>query len=158
MIDRLYENGVRFSNAYSACLICIPARRSLTTGTSPHTHGDRTFREHLPMDVDNILPQSVSIADAERIPDDVLILPNIPYGLPRPSEIDLSTRQSGDYLEIHGLFYLWPADLLQLVNHAIPPHPKSPDGVCFAGTVEQSQRTAAGNKSTGRGDRPIGRF
>jgi hypothetical protein len=44
----------------------------------------------------------------------------------RPSEIDLSTRQSGDYLEIHGLFYLWPADLLQLVNHAIPPHPKSP--------------------------------
>jgi creatinine amidohydrolase len=35
---------------------------------------------HLPMDVDNMLPRSVSIGAAERLPDDVLIMPNIPYG------------------------------------------------------------------------------
>jgi arylsulfatase A-like enzyme len=48
-IDRLCENGVRFSQAYSSCPICIPARRSLMTGTSPRTHGDRTFKEKMPM-------------------------------------------------------------------------------------------------------------
>lgn len=42
-IDQLARNGVRFTNAYAPTPICIPARRSLMTGTSPRVHGDRTF-------------------------------------------------------------------------------------------------------------------
>ena len=49
-LDQLAANGVKFTNAYSACPVCIPARRGLMTGTTPRTHGDRTFNETLPMD------------------------------------------------------------------------------------------------------------
>ena len=48
-LDTLARSGVRFPNAYSECPVCIPARRSLMTGTSPRTHGDRVFKETLPM-------------------------------------------------------------------------------------------------------------
>ncbi|MHB0935080.1 MAG: sulfatase-like hydrolase/transferase [Armatimonadota bacterium] len=48
-LDALCENGVRFSEAYSAAPTCIPARRALMTGTTARTHGDRTFREREPM-------------------------------------------------------------------------------------------------------------
>ncbi len=44
-LDQLVRNGVRFASAYSESPICIPARRSLYTGTSPRTHGDRVFRK-----------------------------------------------------------------------------------------------------------------
>lgn len=43
-LDQLARNGVRFSNAYTECPICIPARRTLMTGVPPRTHGDRTFK------------------------------------------------------------------------------------------------------------------
>jgi arylsulfatase A-like enzyme len=49
-LDQLAANGVRFNNAYSACPMCIPARRGLMTGTTPRMHGDRIFNETLPMD------------------------------------------------------------------------------------------------------------
>lgn len=42
-IDAIARNGVRFTRAYSECPICIPARRTLMTGTTPRTHGDRIF-------------------------------------------------------------------------------------------------------------------
>ena len=48
-LDTLARSGVRFPNAYSECPVCIPARRSLMTGTTPRTHGDRVFKETLPM-------------------------------------------------------------------------------------------------------------
>ncbi len=48
-LDTLAQNGVRFSNCYSTCPVCIPARRTLMTGTSPKTHGDRIFQTELPM-------------------------------------------------------------------------------------------------------------
>jgi len=48
-LDELARSGVRFSNAYSECPVCIPARRTLMTGTSPRTHGDRDFGETQPM-------------------------------------------------------------------------------------------------------------
>jgi len=40
-IDRMAMNGVRFSNAYSACPVCVPARRTLMTGLSARGHGVR---------------------------------------------------------------------------------------------------------------------
>ena len=49
-LDQLAANGTRFSRAYSACPVCIPARRALMTGTTSRTHGDRNFNETLAMD------------------------------------------------------------------------------------------------------------
>lgn len=46
-LDRIAANGTRFPNAHSECPICIPARRSLMTGTSPRVHGDRVFQPAL---------------------------------------------------------------------------------------------------------------
>jgi arylsulfatase A-like enzyme len=48
-IDQLARVGTRYTQAYAACPICIPARRSIMTGTSPRTHGDRIFQPALPM-------------------------------------------------------------------------------------------------------------
>lgn len=38
-LDRLSEAGARFSNAYSVCALCSPARASIYTGVYPHRHG-----------------------------------------------------------------------------------------------------------------------
>ena len=43
-LDQLAANGVRFTNAYAECPVCIPARRTLMTGTPPRVHGDRVFK------------------------------------------------------------------------------------------------------------------
>lgn len=43
-LDQLAANGIRFPRAYAECPICIPARRSMMTGTSPRVHGDRVFQ------------------------------------------------------------------------------------------------------------------
>lgn len=48
-LDQLARNGVQFTNAYTECPVCIPARRTLITGANPRTHGDRVFAERLPM-------------------------------------------------------------------------------------------------------------
>lgn len=48
-LDRLAKEGVEFSNMFSECPVCIPARRSLMTGTTPKTHGDRVYSDRMPM-------------------------------------------------------------------------------------------------------------
>ncbi|MCB1022547.1 MAG: sulfatase-like hydrolase/transferase [Bryobacterales bacterium] len=48
-LDELARSGVRFTNAYGECPVCIPARRTLMTGSSPRAHGDRDFGETKPM-------------------------------------------------------------------------------------------------------------
>ncbi|XDZ64442.1 sulfatase-like hydrolase/transferase [Alphaproteobacteria bacterium LSUCC0226] len=48
-LDQIARNGIRFTRAYSECPICIPARRTLMTGTTTRTHGDRVFRKSQPM-------------------------------------------------------------------------------------------------------------
>lgn len=47
-LDQMARNGVHFPNAHSECPICIPARRTLMTGTAPRGHGDRIFQPALP--------------------------------------------------------------------------------------------------------------
>jgi arylsulfatase A-like enzyme len=42
-LDHLARLGTRYPLAYSECPVCIPARRTLMTGTAPRTHGDRVF-------------------------------------------------------------------------------------------------------------------
>ena len=49
VLDELARCGVRFTNAYAECPVCIPARRTLQTGLSPRSHGDRIYKEKLPM-------------------------------------------------------------------------------------------------------------
>jgi arylsulfatase A-like enzyme len=51
-LDALARAGTRFTRAYSECPICIPARRSLMTGTTPRRHGDRVFQPALTMPTD----------------------------------------------------------------------------------------------------------
>lgn len=48
-LDEFCRSGVRYSHAYSECPVCIPARRTLMTGVSPRTHGDRQFKVQEPM-------------------------------------------------------------------------------------------------------------
>ena len=48
-LDYLANNGVRFENCYSECPVCIPARRTMMTGLSPKTHGDRVYSDRMEM-------------------------------------------------------------------------------------------------------------
>lgn len=48
-LDQLARNGCRYTRSYSECPVCIPARRTLMTGTTCRTHGDRHFDETLRM-------------------------------------------------------------------------------------------------------------
>ena len=48
-LDELARSGTRYTNCYAECPVCIPARRTLMTGTTPRTHGDRVFKETLLM-------------------------------------------------------------------------------------------------------------
>ena len=48
-LDELARNGVRLTNHYSENPVCLGARRSIMTGTTPRTHGDRVFNPKLPM-------------------------------------------------------------------------------------------------------------
>ena len=57
-LDQIAKNGVRFQNAYSECPVCIPARRTIMTGTTPRTHGDRTFQITAPMPELPTMPQT----------------------------------------------------------------------------------------------------
>ena len=59
-LNELSACGTRFTNAYSECPVCIPARRSLMTGMSPRGHGDRTFNDQLRM------PDAKTMAQAFR--------------------------------------------------------------------------------------------
>ena len=51
-LDRLAASGTRYSRAYSETPVCIPARRSIMTGTSPRVHGDRVFQAAATMPAD----------------------------------------------------------------------------------------------------------
>ena len=57
-LNELAMNGIHFTNCYSECPICVPARRTLMTGLKPKTHGDRVFNETLPMPPVKTLAQS----------------------------------------------------------------------------------------------------
>lgn len=62
-LDQLAKNGVRFTNCFSTCPVCMPARRSLMTGTFPRTHGDRAFTEKMLMP-DDITSMAQAFRDA----------------------------------------------------------------------------------------------
>jgi choline-sulfatase len=49
-MDLLASEGVRFSNAFTVCPICMPARASFVSGLYPHNHGMWTNVGQLPAD------------------------------------------------------------------------------------------------------------
>ena len=55
-IAQMARNGVHFTRAYSACPVCIPVRRTLLTGQTSRTHGDRVFNEYLEMPDPSTVP------------------------------------------------------------------------------------------------------
>ncbi|MCC7490904.1 MAG: sulfatase-like hydrolase/transferase [Fimbriimonadaceae bacterium] len=57
-LDQLARNGRRYPRAYSECPICIPARRTLMTGLSPRSHGDRVYRDQVLLPEVTTLPQA----------------------------------------------------------------------------------------------------
>ena len=59
-IDQVARNGIYFKHAYSESPICIPARRSLMTGTTSRTHGDRIFNKS------GFMPSFPTIAESFR--------------------------------------------------------------------------------------------
>lgn len=59
-LNEISACGVRYTNAYSECPVCIPARRTLMTGQSPRSHGDRVFNDQLDM------PDVTTLAQAFR--------------------------------------------------------------------------------------------
>lgn len=61
-IDEIARNGLVFDNCYSSCPVCIPARRSLMTGTFPKTHGDRVYSDTMKMPEMTTLAQAFSEA------------------------------------------------------------------------------------------------
>ena len=48
-LDRMAKEGVRFTNAFTCCPLCSPARTSFLTGTYPHTHYCMTNTNMHPM-------------------------------------------------------------------------------------------------------------
>lgn len=48
-LDYLARTGIRFNRFYSTCPVCIPARRSMMTGLTHRSHGDRVYSDRLPM-------------------------------------------------------------------------------------------------------------
>ena len=59
-LDEIALGGVRFTNMYSESPVCIPARRTLMTGMTPRSHGDRVFNDTLRM------PDATTLAQAFR--------------------------------------------------------------------------------------------
>ncbi len=47
-LDQLADNGIRFTNCYSECPVCVPARRTLMTSLNPRAHGMQ-MNAHAPM-------------------------------------------------------------------------------------------------------------
>ncbi|MEQ4210306.1 sulfatase-like hydrolase/transferase [Actinopolymorpha sp. B9G3] len=59
-LDTLAQGGVRFSRAYSECPMCVPARRTLMTGATARSHGDRI------MDQAGLMPDLPTLAQTFR--------------------------------------------------------------------------------------------
>ena len=66
-IDQLARDGVIYTNCYSTCPVCIPARRSLMTGMSPRSHGDRVYSDRMKMPEAKTLAQAFSDAGYQTV-------------------------------------------------------------------------------------------
>jgi arylsulfatase len=56
-LDELAGNGVSFTSAYSSCPTCIASRASLFTGLCPSAHGRLGYKDSIPWNYSNMLPE-----------------------------------------------------------------------------------------------------
>lgn len=61
-LDTLMKNGICFTNAYSACPSCVPARTGLFTGMNPRHHGRVGYEDRVPFDYPYTLAGQLSKA------------------------------------------------------------------------------------------------
>ncbi len=61
-LDELANNGVSFTSAYSSCPTCIASRASLFTGLSPSSHGRLGYKDGIPWNYSDMLPEVLSSA------------------------------------------------------------------------------------------------
>ncbi|HPN84598.1 MAG TPA: sulfatase-like hydrolase/transferase, partial [Victivallales bacterium] len=47
-LDKLASEGMNFTNAYTVCALCTPARASMLTGLYPHNHKLFSNNDHHP--------------------------------------------------------------------------------------------------------------
>ena len=59
-LDTLAAEGTLFKRAYSACPSCIPARAALLTGMSQRRHGRVGYKDGIPWNYPNMLPDVLS--------------------------------------------------------------------------------------------------
>lgn len=59
-LDYLAKNGIALASSYSSCPVCIPARRSMMTGLTPKTHGDRVYSDRM------VMPKAKTMAQCFR--------------------------------------------------------------------------------------------
>ena len=53
-LDRIAQQGTRFTNAYCASPLCVPSRTAFMTGLEPHQSGVFTNNDFLPSDIPTI--------------------------------------------------------------------------------------------------------
>ncbi|MCK5803391.1 MAG: arylsulfatase, partial [Lentisphaeria bacterium] len=61
-LDRLAQDGVRFTNAYAAVPSCIAARASIFTGLTPRSHGRTGYRDGVTWNYEHTLPSLLAQA------------------------------------------------------------------------------------------------
>jgi len=66
-LDALSAEGYCFSNCYSPCPSCIPARRSLMTGQTAYTQGFVGYKDNLPWDYETTLAGEITRAGYQTI-------------------------------------------------------------------------------------------
>jgi choline-sulfatase len=118
-IDRLAERGARFTNAYTPCPICVPARASLATGRYVHQTGNW----------DNAFPYDGSIPSwGHRLKEQGYRVDSIGKLHFRSREDDNGFTEEIDPLHVVG----GVGDLLGCIREDPPPRKKL-DGVLNAG-------------------------
>ena len=61
-LDQLARTGTLFTRAYASCPSCIAARASIFTGLTPSGHGRLGYRDEIPWEYDDMLPEVLSRA------------------------------------------------------------------------------------------------
>lgn len=103
-MDRLAKEGTRFTRAYAACPVCVPARASMFTGTSVETH--------------RVTDNKVAvIGNDQQVPD-----------LPSFDQILFRNGFHGEYQGKYHNPYRWAIgydNAVRPINGAIPPESKA---------------------------------
>jgi arylsulfatase A-like enzyme len=120
-IDRLAEDGMRFTAAYASCAVCSPTRASIQTGRYPARIGVTDWIRALFQggDSGHIVP-----ADYVGTPEESLLCPPNPFAMPLSELTFAEALRAAGYVSCHiGKWHLgttdfWPTEQGYSVNIA----------------------------------------